>query len=64
MTGGEEECRILIGALTQRYIKDKFLTRHVGTLNLKGKMQTTEVYQVAIDGVFRTMPSPSEVQLK
>ncbi len=25
MTGGEEECRILIGALTYRYIKDKFV---------------------------------------
>jgi adenylate cyclase len=53
MTGGEEECRILIGAMTYRFIKDKFAARHVGTINLKGKYQTTDVYQVAIDGTFR-----------
>jgi adenylate cyclase len=46
MTSGEKECRILIGALTYKYSRDRFPARHVGTVNLKGKAETTEVYNV------------------
>ena len=46
MTSANAECRILIGALTYRFIKDRFPARHVGTVNLKGKAETTEVYNV------------------
>ena len=46
MTSGQRECRILIGALTYHYICDHFPARHVGSVNLKGKAETTEVYNV------------------
>jgi adenylate cyclase len=46
LTGGEAECRILIGALTYKYICDQFPARHVGSMNLKGKAGNTEIYKV------------------
>jgi len=46
MTSGERECRILIGALTYHYICDQFTARRVGSINLKGKGEKTEVYNV------------------
>lgn len=46
MTSGERECRILIGAQTYKYICNHFPARHVGSVNLKGKAETTEVYNV------------------
>jgi adenylate cyclase len=49
MTSASDECRILIGARTYRYIKDKFRAQQVGTVNLKGKAETTEVYKVFVD---------------
>jgi adenylate cyclase len=48
MTGGSGECRILIGERTYRYITKSFEARSVGTVNLKGKMATTEVFQVLV----------------
>ncbi len=45
-TGGGDECRILIGQLTHRYIEDIYTSRYVGKINLKGKAEITEVYKV------------------
>jgi adenylate cyclase len=58
MTSAGDECRILIGALTCHYIKDRFRARHVGTVSLKGKAETTEVYKVldSIDQGEQTNP--------
>jgi len=49
MTSASDECRILIGARTYRYIKDRFPARQVGTVNLKGKAEITEVYKVEVE---------------
>jgi adenylate cyclase len=46
MTKADAEVRILIGALTYKYIKGQFSARHVGSVTLKGKSATTEVYNV------------------
>ncbi len=46
MTSASDECRILIGAQTYNYIKDTYSAKHVGTVTLKGKAATTEVYKV------------------
>ena len=48
MTGGTSESRILIGSMTYRFVKDKFEARQVGTVNLKGKKEETEVYHVTV----------------
>ena len=49
MTSAGDECRILIGARTFRYIKDHFSARKVGTVNLKGKAEITDVYKVEVE---------------
>lgn len=59
MTSASDECRILIGALTYRCIKDVLPAKHVGTVNLKGKAETTEVYKV-LDSVDQGEQSKSE----
>jgi adenylate cyclase len=46
LTGGEVECRILIGELTYKYVGSQFTARHVGAINLKGKAGKTEIYNV------------------
>jgi len=46
MTGGSADCRILIGALTYRYIKERFQADYLGPFPLKGKTETIEVYKV------------------
>jgi adenylate cyclase len=46
MTKGELEVRILIGERTFNYIDGQFPARHVGSVKLKGKSETTEVYNV------------------
>jgi adenylate cyclase len=46
LTSSSDECRILIGALTYEYIRGLFPVRHVGSVNLKGKSETTEVYKI------------------
>lgn len=46
ITGGSGDCRILISEITYQYIKDAFSTRHVGSINLKGKKEATGVYKV------------------
>ena len=46
LTGPGGDCRILIGALTCRYVKDKFRVDSVGSLDLKGKKETIETYKV------------------
>jgi adenylate cyclase len=51
MSSASDECRILIGARTYRYIKDRFSARQVGTVNLKGKAEITEVYKVEVEAV-------------
>lgn len=61
MTRANEECRILIGALTYHYIKDRFHARQVGTVNLKGKAETTEVYNV-LDSIDKVEQTNSERQ--
>jgi adenylate cyclase len=49
LTGGEAECRILIGELTYQYVRDEFPARHVGAINLKGKAGRTEIYNVLVE---------------
>lgn len=39
-------CRILIGEETYRYLQDKFVTKLVGSVFLKGREQLVKVYQV------------------
>lgn len=46
MTKAGAEVRILIGARTNQYVSNQFPTRHVGSLALKGKTETTEIYKV------------------
>ena len=46
MTKGEQEIRILIGEKTFKYISGQFEAQHVGSVKLKGKSETTEVYNV------------------
>ena len=46
MTKAGAEVRILIGARTFKYINNQFPARHVGSLALKGKTETTEIYKV------------------
>jgi adenylate cyclase len=46
LTGGEVECRILIGELTYKYVGGQFAAQHVGAINLKGKAGKTEIYNV------------------
>ena len=48
MTSASDECRILIGARTSRYIEGHFSARKVGTVNLKGKAEITDVYKVEV----------------
>jgi adenylate cyclase len=42
-------CRILISEETCRYIQDKFPTKLVGTVLLKGREQPVKVYQVLVE---------------
>jgi len=51
MTSASDECRILIGARTFHYIKDRFSARQVCTVNLKGKAEITEVYKVEVEPI-------------
>ncbi|MFB2895250.1 CHASE2 domain-containing protein [Aerosakkonemataceae cyanobacterium BLCC-F50] len=39
-------CRILISGQTYEYIKDKFTTEFIGSVQLKGREQSVDVYQV------------------
>jgi adenylate cyclase len=39
-------CRVLISGETYELIKDKFATKFIGSIQLKGRDQLTEVYQV------------------
>jgi adenylate cyclase len=55
MTSASDECRILIGARTFGYIKDRFSAHQVGTVNLKGKAEITDVYKVEVE---TSEPSP------
>ncbi len=41
-----EICRILISGQTYEYIKDKFTTEFIGSVQLKGREQSVDVYQV------------------
>jgi adenylate cyclase len=59
MTSANEECRILIGSLTYDYIKDKFSAKYLGTVNLKGKAVTTDVYKV-LDPLRKEEQPPSQ----
>ena len=49
MSSSSDECRIFIGARTFRYIKERFSAHQVGTVNLKGKAEITEVYKVEVE---------------
>lgn len=42
-------CRILIGEGTYRYIQDKFSTKLIGSVLLKGRKQQVKVYQVLVE---------------
>ena len=46
MTSGQRETRILIGKLTYTYTCDRFPAVLVGSVTLKGKAESTEVYNV------------------
>jgi adenylate cyclase len=42
----EHPCRIFIGETTRRYLGDRFQTRRVGEVRLKGQDRVTPIYQV------------------
>jgi adenylate cyclase len=46
LIGAIDACRILVGSLTYQYISGQYSAQHVGSVNLKGKAATTEVYKV------------------
>ncbi|NER33962.1 MAG: adenylate/guanylate cyclase domain-containing protein [Oscillatoria sp. SIO1A7] len=42
-------CRILISEKTHRHIKERFPTKAIGSVLLKGRQQEEEIYQVALE---------------
>ena len=42
-------CRILISEETHRYVREKFTTKAIGSVLLKGRQQEEEIYQVLIE---------------